>query len=791
VSAHVARSALAALALALALLSASPPARAWNVTCFDDQGAPCKDPYGSVQTPWLDDAQAEHRAILARTLELAGLPASIGAPFDLTVFTNGQEISATVAEPEEEPETFTYTSVRPVRSGARERRLRAQVSVPAMANLPDFSYSLWDWAAGNELCPPAPGSDAVDCHNYENHMLPQARHFYEYLHGLALDRADRCKETHDAMSAGHRPRFTGYLLACEKLALVIEAVAHHYLQDAWAEGHMWERWGGSETSDFGGNRTLGFAIAGFVGSIHGSKAVLDEDPLTSALAPWDDPMNGPHAEATYVDPVTGLQQMGAGDMFLDSWMLGPVPHPIGSIVLDPQRKAMLGCAVDGVREVYERTARVHGALVAADAASIDGTRDVQSDACWNQRATNKALALGCGIHQGAAPGQQRLLPGGITSILFWALADAEARGLPPLGPELTLAFQTDAAYACTLAMAAGLVPIVQDQTNLASGGLPSIAGVQPNSAYAQGGAGDPPTSWADPELPWSLEEVDPAIRERNEALNLTFADAHAADRCHDQSEADLLELRNQVDVGNAGGDLAVMDARCGQCVQQVAPHLRRGPFGDHDPNREAFCALAGVPGAAFVYSDEDPSTFPGAPIGFPALRTATRAWCHCDGAPTPTPAATPAPTPGPTSGPTPTPPPQTFFGPEWTGQFFGRKTGTPCGSNEPFSFPVTMRGILGMGGNVTVRVAVGNAFEPYWLTGSGNADAFTASTNEPDPETHTTLEVSGARDENEIYHITEGRLVTPVAIRACTFGINWLYADVRFQGTGGRLTVIE
>jgi hypothetical protein len=78
--------------------------------------------------------------------------------------------------------------------------------------------------------------------------------------------------------------------------------------------------------------------------------------------------------------------------------------------------------------------------------------------------------------------------------------------------------------------------------------------------------------------------------------------------CGDHSEADLLALRNQVDIAKAGGNATVIDARCGQCVQRVAPHLRRGPVGNHDPNREAFCALSGVAGAAFVYTDEDPET---------------------------------------------------------------------------------------------------------------------------------------------------------------------------------------
>ncbi len=52
----------------------------------------------------------------------------------------------------------------------------------------------------------------------------------------------------DLISTGGR--FGDFLKDCEIESLSIESVAQHFLQDAWSEGHMWERWGSCEISDF-------------------------------------------------------------------------------------------------------------------------------------------------------------------------------------------------------------------------------------------------------------------------------------------------------------------------------------------------------------------------------------------------------------------------------------------------------------------------------------------------------------------------------------------------------------
>lgn len=616
--------------LFVALVLGSPAvACAWNVSCLDAAGEECVDGYAKVRTVWGPHPQSEHRRLFERTLELSGLPASLRETFFLTVHTDDAPL---VGE-----EGHTYKTIRPVRNGARLIQMR-ELTVQAMANLPDNSYTLWDWASGNERCPPDPGNaNAVDCHNYEthigwlnaNHMLPQSQRFYEHLHRLALDRAKECKVMHDELAPADRARFDPLLLACEKEALVLEAVGHHYLQDSWSMGHMWERWGGVEIGDFSGNRPLGFAVAAFTGTIHGAGAMI---PLGLA----DDPMCAPHADDNYVDDPDAVprEHPGVGDVYLETFLF----QPGGPWA--PQRRALFGCAVDGVRAVYGATAQVHGAMQAPQAAEIDGSRRVTDLTCWRPRATNKAIATGCGIHFGVYPSQVEVLSGAVggaviagilplalSSVLAEVVADVEI-----LPIDQATRFAADAAYACTLAAAHALIPGIAEQTNLAEGGLPSLVGVRPNSFYARGNAFStplvPPATYADPALPWELDAA--TARDEKEALNLTFADAHAADRCRTFGEADLNVYRSEVEVAQEGGEPQVLEARCSQCAQLVAPHLRFGVSGNHDLQREAFCAFV-APGAAFAYTDEDPATFTGSEDpSFAATLNATRLWCGCE-----------------------------------------------------------------------------------------------------------------------------------------------------------------
>jgi hypothetical protein len=576
------------------------------------------------------DERSEHARLWVETFEASGLPAALLEDLVLPVFTSDEVVAG-------------HPTVRPVLSGATRRVLR--VTSPAdLTQLPDFSYTLWDWATGNETCPPGPLNPEV-CHEYfphigmlnSNHMVPQAERFYRHYHRLALQRAADCRTLFDDLPGEHGERFRPFVLACEKEALALEAVGQHFLQDAWSMGHMWERWGGTEFTDFGspplGDRTLGAAVAAYTGIIHGGRAMLGEG--------FDDPMCAPHPGVGYIDGTSaGTERLGLGDVFLDEVLLpasGDSPYVA-------QRRAVFGCAVDGMRTVYEQTAQVHGQLAPPEATKIDSTRRAAEASCWGQRATNQALAIGFGLHVGTFPNQVPLLevyPGladpGVTNesfpagILAFALSTfSPAVGLPPFSDEQAERFALDAAAAATEAAAKGADPATALDTDLASGRLPAIAGIRPNSHYARGSETEPPSTYADPFLPWTVFDGDPDLEERTRALNLVFADAHAADRCGELSEIDLLAYRALSEEA-VGGDPALEEARCGQCEQMVAPHLRFGLPVAHDERREAFCAFAGPSDATFVYTEEDPADFTGfEPTDLTSLRNATRQWCGCE-----------------------------------------------------------------------------------------------------------------------------------------------------------------
>jgi hypothetical protein len=616
-------------AVLLGLITAS--AMAWDVDCRID-GVKCPDPFARVQTEWEALPHNEHRLLLERSLTLAGIPPSVQLPFELAVYTNGGKAAPSVS----------YTSVRPVRVRANAARVR-RVAVPMFASLPDFSYALWDWASGNETCPPDPSNaDALDCHNYEthigwlnsNHMLPQARRFYEHLHRIAVARARECKQIFQQLPATPADRFRDYVLACEKGALVVEAVAEHYLQDAWASGHMWGRWGGPEVQDFNFDRPVGFAVATLTGLIHGGKAALDDSEFTKPLAPWDDSMNAPHPDDVFVD--AGGLHPGVGDRFLPE-LLGNVP---AAGDFSAQRRALFGCAVDGLREVYGATAQQHGEMGAPDADAIDTTRHVADDSCWSQRATNRAIAAGCGIDRGHYPDQKPIeIDGGLGGILL-LLAETSIAPLvasaPPLSDVQKSLFHVAATYACALAKTLGADPTTADGTEIASGLLlPPVLGISPNHAYARGTASTPPARWADPFLPWNLTESDERELAQKEALNLAFADANVLQRCKDFTEADLNAYRTAV--SEAGSNPLVRDARCAQCGQLLIPHLRFGRATNYDTRREALCGFIGPLNAAFVYTDEDASNFTGAEPGdVETIRAHARVFCGCETAPTTT-----------------------------------------------------------------------------------------------------------------------------------------------------------
>jgi hypothetical protein len=132
--------ALLSLTLTAALCG---PAHAFDSECENQHGAPCVDGPLTTHGSW-DTDTSEHAHIWRATSLLAGLPASLNETFELYTYTDGADISS---------EGETVPSFYPAAFDQVLARHTRTTSVAELTQLPDFSYSLWDWASGNETCP--------------------------------------------------------------------------------------------------------------------------------------------------------------------------------------------------------------------------------------------------------------------------------------------------------------------------------------------------------------------------------------------------------------------------------------------------------------------------------------------------------------------------------------------------------------------------------------------------------------------------------------------------------------
>ncbi|AKJ01197.1 Hypothetical protein AA314_02823 [Archangium gephyra] len=209
--------------------------------------------------------------MLQVAMQEAGLPSDTLDTQVMTIYTLGNLVD--VGPPRPPVSTFLP---QPLDVAVLRAELRA-FAVDELAQLPDFSWSLADWASGNETCPipelagqPAKLSGAIACHDFPTHMgalnashfPPESERWFGYMHQLALQRADQCRiqrataytkavERTDATRArALDARWLPIWRECETEVLALEAVAQHYLQDSWSSGHMWQRWGSSTLENF-------------------------------------------------------------------------------------------------------------------------------------------------------------------------------------------------------------------------------------------------------------------------------------------------------------------------------------------------------------------------------------------------------------------------------------------------------------------------------------------------------------------------------------------------------------
>lgn len=600
--------------LFLAALVAAPAAWGWESTCYTYADKSLEaSAYAGLSTSycfpeagpntarqrWVGGLD-EHRLIWERTRVLAGLPEEVSRTWKLRVFTSANQVSAGAQ---------TATSLLPAPFEQATRAQERALSVGELAQLPDFSYALWDWASGHETCPlQGIGSTAELCHDFathmgpvnSNHFVPQAQAFYARYHQLALARAGECKSMRDGLGAS-LPRFEPYTKDCELEALALEAVGQHFLQDAWSMGHMWQRWGSPNLADFPPGeeqRDRAVLVALTAGLIHGSRGVLQRLPAWTSYD-VNDALCAPDDRVRMLRD-DGALLPGIGDDYLDK-----LPEHSASGEAAEQSRRLYSCAASGMLEVYLAAGASHGApaSLASGLASVDPT----SASCFGQRATNQSMVAAAAIQLKLA-GQQITLP--LDSRLVGWLVPKVAResGEVPVSPKLRNQFRFELQRIVTVTR---LLAVEKPEgTEAADGRLGDFLGAKPNGAH--GGL----ASYVDPSLPWpTTADPEPAAKERALHLARLFHRGHAADWCRLLGSAELAALKAHA--ADSSLEAEGKAAACEACAELAVRHLRIGAPGAHDATREPLCNFLS-PSSAYVYQPG-----PGEPAAI------ARAWCAC------------------------------------------------------------------------------------------------------------------------------------------------------------------
>lgn len=297
---------------------------------------------------------------------------------------------------------------------------RQRINISGLAGLPDHSFGLWDFATGNESCPPAITgttatnyASAVKCHSLDKHLGAfnsthfgtQAADTYRAYHQQALTAADECVALREAwwsgeeqslrLLEGSREYTNKYLAECQAYALALEAVGQHFLQDVLAVGHMWPRWGSPELSDFPEPKLeVAKAVAVIAGSLHGSEA----------LTGLQDPMSGGIGNAFTLPGLDGAQP-GVGDGRVDELFFGR--RILEGVECDPkcsggnlserespnrylkQAQRLDECMQSGIAEVWR-------ALGGSDNGKLYPFQSTD-ERCLGAQNTASALATGVGV----------------------------------------------------------------------------------------------------------------------------------------------------------------------------------------------------------------------------------------------------------------------------------------------------------------------------------------------------------------------------------------------------------
>ena len=532
----------------------------------------------------------EHALLLTLAMKRAGIPDKLN-PY----VTSPSTINVYVASKPEIPGVGSRVLPAPL-SNARDGNVADAIvtrsyTTAGFSGLPDHDYTLGDWAAGGEICPPGTTilgtEDAQRCHSFPllgvintQHFVPQAERAYRRHHALAVQRARDCKALNDGFIRAqlffhYSDVLRDMVLECEQEALILEAVGQHFLQDSFAIGHMWQRWGYPTFSQYPGtdaaDRAYRTAAASLLaGLIHGSEAVTNAQDLMSAGG----------SERVRFD--TGfllpgqLPPMGIGDIH--------AVELLGSANYATQFQFMMSCSQAGLQEVYDNTAMQNGPRVHTTQESRQSL-----DNCFKQRATNEAVLAGLigGCRPGYSPplydpiavGACTTLP--VTAFAGLTLAQAAKRAGWPM-PDAATKKILDARMSREIVniITHGKIVVAADPngTELANTALvpqaaPGVAGTTgflgiPGNGYPGFDALPP---YAEPDLPWPRSaDRQPTSWIPDVWIARLFHKAHVKDWCTDPEAA---PAALKASYAKASTD-DQKSAACSICSTFVSRHVR-------------------------------------------------------------------------------------------------------------------------------------------------------------------------------------------------------------------------
>lgn len=301
---------------------------------------------------------------------------------------------------------------------------RSLMPPPHWTGIPDFSYTIYDWINKNELCPSRPDSPS-SCHDFtgwlgagfnSSHFGSQAFNNYYQLHNTALWLAGRAKSLREALQNSDAPgdldENEAFVKEREMMALAYEGSAQHFLEDRWAIGHMWERWGGPDYRQYQYRDSFWAAreVGAYSGLLHGSEAVTTlPDPMNSptltgnTLLPMQFRFPGSNQPVYGAVGDERLKDLVRGAMGKDYALHDYTDRPFNVTAWQGMMMTCLGAGWSEVVRGFGANPRGGFGIYRSQPTGAENFGATEFN-CFNPWATNASIALGLGYDPAAIIG---------------------------------------------------------------------------------------------------------------------------------------------------------------------------------------------------------------------------------------------------------------------------------------------------------------------------------------------------------------------------------------------------